>query len=110
MEDPVIMIRKVGAFEQGVTYEKGAVLKYLESVDKDFGDCPYVQNTSVVEAVVDFLASMIATEAKCPISQRRISTIWPFPFSAKYHWMHRFPFYYRTKQGGSLGGKMIVMP
>ena len=67
MEDPVIMIRKVGAFEQGVTYEKGAVLKYLESVDKDFGDCPYVQNTSVVEALVDFLASMIATEAKCPI-------------------------------------------
>ena len=67
MEDPVIMIRKVGDFEQGVTYEKGAVLKYLDSVDTDFGDCPYVQNTSVVEALVDFLASMMVLEAKCPI-------------------------------------------
>jgi hypothetical protein len=64
MEDPVILIKTVGNFEQGITYEKSAVLRVLGT---DFGDCPFVPNTSVVEAVVDFLASMIVSDAKCPI-------------------------------------------
>ena len=64
MDDPVILIRTVGDFEQGVTYEKSAVLRFLGT---GFGDCPFVPNTSVVEAGVDFLASMIVSDAKCPI-------------------------------------------
>jgi hypothetical protein len=64
MEEPVILIRNVGKFEQSVTYEKRAVLRQLGS---DFGETPFVPNASVIEAGIDFLASMVVSAAKGPI-------------------------------------------
>ena len=64
MEEPVILIRNVGSLEQSVTYEKRAVLRLLGS---SFSDTPFVRNTSVTEAGIDFLASMVVSAAKGPI-------------------------------------------
>ncbi len=64
MEEPVILIRKVGILEQSATYEKRIVLRQLGS---NFGDAPFVPNASVIEAGIDFLASMIVSVAKGPI-------------------------------------------
>lgn len=64
MDEPVILIRNVGSLEQSVTYEKRAVLRLLGS---GFGDAPFVRNTSVTEAGIDFLASMVVSAVKGPI-------------------------------------------
>lgn len=64
MDEPVILIRNVASLEQSVTYEKRAVLRLLGS---GFGDAPFVRNTSVTEAGIDFLASMVVSAVKGPI-------------------------------------------